>query len=146
MAPAVTTPEPRPASRRERWVAWHPLLFAAYPVLFLWSQNLGEARANDVLPLLVMIVAAAAVALAILTLVFRDARRAALIVTPAVVGLLMYGHVANVVGPAHLRSLVQQAGWALLVVLGLVAALRLGEAGCGARPGSSTPSPSCSSP
>jgi hypothetical protein len=40
-----------------RWVAWHPLLFAAYPVLFLWSQNLGEAAARDALLLLAGMVA-----------------------------------------------------------------------------------------
>ena len=34
----------------------HPLLFAAYPVLFLWSQNLGEVPPEDVAQPLVFVV------------------------------------------------------------------------------------------
>ncbi|HEY3335694.1 MAG TPA: hypothetical protein VGK16_10730 [Candidatus Limnocylindrales bacterium] len=108
-------------------VAWHPVLFAAYPVLFLWSQNLGEAGAGDVLPLAVAAAAVAAGATLILGLLFRDLRRAALVVTPVVVGLLMYGHLANLLHPVHVRPILQQAGWVALVVLGVVAAIRLGE-------------------
>ena len=116
-----------PPSRRARAFALYPFLFAAYPVLFLWSQNLGEANAGDVLPVLVVVLAATAVAMAILTLLFRDARRAALVVTPIVVAILVYGHVATLLKPVHLRPLIQQAGWVLLVVLGIAAAIRLRE-------------------
>ena len=43
-------------SRPSRFAAIHPLLFAAYPVLFLWSQNLGETDPADVvLPLVVLV-------------------------------------------------------------------------------------------
>ncbi len=121
MTPADTTGQ---ASRR----AWHPLLFAVYPVLFLWSQNLGEADSADVLPLVALALIGTAIPFAILGLLLHDARRAALVVTPIVVGLLMYGHVANLLAPAHVRGLIQQAGWVGLVGLGIVAGLRLGEA------------------
>jgi len=113
---------------RRHWFVLYPLLFAAYPVLFLWSQNVGEANPADVLPLVGLAVVVAAVATAVLTLLFRDARRAALVVTPVIVGLLMYGHVANLVHPFHVRPLIQQAGWLALAGLGVVAAIRLDDA------------------
>lgn len=123
----MTTPPPVREPRPRRWIAWHPLLFAAYPVLFLWSQNLGETTPSDVMPWLGLTVAIAAVALLVLGVLFRDARRAALIVSPVAIGLLMYGHLADLVGPGHLRALAQQAGWIGLAGIGLLAALRLGE-------------------
>jgi hypothetical protein len=116
-----------PPVRPHRFVLY-PLLFAAYPVLFLWSQNVGEANPADVLPLVGVAVAVAAAATAVLTLVFRDARRAALVVTPVIIGLLMYGHVANLVHAFHVRPLIQQAGWLALAGLGFVAASRLDDA------------------
>ena len=96
-------------------------------MLFLWSQNLGEASASDVLPLLLLVVALTAVVFGVLALVFRDARRAALIVTPAVIGLLVFGHVAHLIRPMHVKPLLQLAGWSVLVAVGIVAAIRLGE-------------------
>ena len=104
-----------------------PAAVRGLPRLFLWSQNLGEASASDVLPLLLLVVAVTAVVFGVLALVFRDARRAALIVTPAVIGLLMFGHVSNLVRPMHVKPLFQLAGWGVLVALGVVAAIRLGE-------------------
>lgn len=116
-----------PPSRRARAFALYPFLFAAYPVLFLWSQNLGETNAGDVLPILVLVLAVTAAAMVILTLLFRDARRAALVVTPIAVAILVYGHAATLLKPVHLRPLLQQAGWILLILLGIVAAIRLRE-------------------
>ncbi len=123
----MTDPAPTPVARQRPWRSWHPILFAAYPILFLWSQNLGETSSSDVLPLLLQVTAVTTIVFGALALVFRDARRAALIVTPAVIGLLMYGHVANLVRPAHVRPLLQLGAWAALVALGAVAALRLRE-------------------
>jgi hypothetical protein len=108
-------------------IAWHPLLFAGYPVLFLWSQNLGEASIADVLPLVLVPVAVAAAVTVILGAILGDMRRAALIVSPLVVGLLMYGHAANLLRTVHVPVIVQQAAWVALVVVGVIAALRLGE-------------------
>ncbi len=113
---------------RERWFAWYPLLLAAYPVLFLWSQNLGEASASDVLPLLVLSVGLTAIALVVLTLLFRVARRAALIVGALVIAFLMYGHLANLLDEVHIRPVLQQLGWLVLIGLAVVAAIRLNEA------------------
>jgi len=71
----------------------HPLLFAAYPVLFLWSQNMGEVPPGDVVQPLMFVVGLAAITTLGLAIVFGMRARSALIVTPAIFGVLMYGHV-----------------------------------------------------
>ena len=124
--PLATELVVEPAPARSRWAAIHPLLFVAYPVLFLWSQNLGETDPRDVVLPLVVLVGVAAVATWLLGLGLGDRRRSALIVTPLVLGLMMYGHAASLVSRIHVPGLVQQAGWAALVVIGIVAAVRLG--------------------
>jgi hypothetical protein len=126
-APRVTESTAASPSRRARAFTLYPFLFAAYPVLFLWSQNLGETNAGDVLPLLAIVLAVTAVAMVVLTLIFRDARRAALIVAPIAVAILMYGHLLIIMRPFHVRPLLQQAAWVVLVGLGMLGALRLPE-------------------
>ena len=123
----MTQPNSDAPTRRVRAFALYPFLFATYSVLFLWSQNLGETNAGDVFPVLALVLGVTALAMAVLTLVFRDARRAALIVAPIAVAILFYGHAATLVKPFHVRPPLQQIGWALLVVLGIVAAIRLRE-------------------
>jgi hypothetical protein len=113
------------AGTQDGFAGWHPLLFAAYPVLFLWSQNVDEVPLSDALPPLVLIVALAAVATFALALLVGDRARAALVITPVALGLLMYGHVADLV-PAP--GIVHRVGWAALVGLGVLGAWRLGGA------------------
>ncbi len=71
----------------------HALLFAAYPTLFLFSHNLSIAVPRDALPPLVISVTAALFATAVLTLVTRDLRRSALVVSALVFVVFGYGHV-----------------------------------------------------
>ena len=109
-----------------RWVSSiHPVLFAAYPVLFLWSQNVGETDPAEVVLPLVLTTVVVGLITVILGLLMRDVRRAALIMTPLVIGLLMYGHAARVVRPLGVPGLAQQAGWVALVAVATVFALRL---------------------
>ena len=114
-----------PASR-SRWAsALHPVLFAAYPVLFLWSQNVAEADPADVVVPLLVTMGAAAILTVLLGLVFRDVRRAAVAVTPIVIGLLMYGHAARVGRSLHAPVLLQQVAWLTLIAIGVIVAVRL---------------------
>jgi hypothetical protein len=112
-------------SAPDRLAGWHPLLFAAYPVLFLWSQNVDDTPVGDALQVLVGVVVVALVATLLLAVVIGDRARAALIVTPIALGLLMYGHVIDLVAAP---GLVHKAGWAGLVGLGALGAWRLGSA------------------
>ena len=99
----------------------HPLLFAAYPVLFLWSQNLGEVPPEDVAQPLVFVVGLAALVTLGLAIVFGVRARSALIVTPAIFGVLVYGHVFKLTG---LPTDVLVGFWVLVVWLAFLAAWR----------------------
>jgi hypothetical protein len=99
-------------SRRIASLPFYPLLLAAYPVLFLFSQNLGIVSVNEVVLPLVLTVGAAALGLVVLGLIFRDPRPAALIVAAVAVGILAYGHGLRVAASVHL------GGTAFLVVWG----------------------------
>jgi hypothetical protein len=101
----------------------HPLLFAAYPVLFLWSQNTAEIAPGEVAEPLVIVVGGAALATLVLGVVFGDRRRAALIVAPGVLGALLWGHIA---GLADVPEEVRLAGWLGVIGLGAFGAFRLG--------------------
>ena len=118
--PADPTPKPG------RLAAVHPMLFAAYPVLFLWSQNLGETNSSEVVLPLVILVGGAALLTWLLGRVLGDRRRAALVVSPLVIGLLMYGHAAHYLAALHVPAIAQQFGWVVLVIVGAVAAVRVG--------------------
>lgn len=103
-------------SRRDGPVAFHPLLLAAFPVLFLWSRNAAEVMTGQVLPLLGMALAGGAGAYALAALVLRRQHRAALVASALLVLFFSYGHVwqlAGGEGAAH--------GW-LLTVWGVLAA------------------------
>lgn len=117
----------------------------AYPVIFLWSQNLGEVGALDVIRTLVVLVAVVAVATWFVGRLLGDVRRGALIVAPLAFGLLMFGHLASGLDglAANLGSVdlptgggvvvagvpgaaVVGAVLAMLIALGIALALRLG--------------------
>jgi hypothetical protein len=117
--------DPIAGATMPRWfAALHPLLFAAYAVLFLWTQNLGEADPRQVLVPLLVVVAGAGLLTLILGLILRERRRAAIVATPIVVGLTMYGHAVNVARPLGVPAIAHQVAWTILVLAALVVALR----------------------
>lgn len=117
---------PGEVTGRPKWrTATYPVLFAAYPVLFLWSQNLAEAEPAEVLPPLLVTMAAAAALTVVLGLILRDIRKAALILTPLIVGLLGYGHATRLSRALDLPAVVQQLAWAAAIVAAVVLAFRL---------------------
>jgi hypothetical protein len=100
-APASTTARPgrggRLASMRSgvRPFPFHPLLLAAYPVLFLFAQNLTEVALGETYQ---PILRAAAVAVAIMLvagLLLRDLRRGALIASAVVIVWFAYGYLRD---------------------------------------------------
>ena len=103
----------------------HPLLVAAFPVIFLFAQNTNDQPSLSPLwaPLLVAVGGAALVSLVVLGMsraVGASLQRAALALS-LVIGLVMtYGHAWNLVGDGLRLHRYLLAGWALLAVLGLV--------------------------
>ncbi len=112
---------------RDRPVPVYPLLLAAYAVLFLYGQNLGELRPADLGPPLVGVVVAALVVLVVGAYVMGDGRRAALIVGSLTAVLLFYGHAADVLQPFGVRVGFQQVGWAAVLIVVVIVALRIGS-------------------
>jgi hypothetical protein len=99
----------------------HPVLFAVYPILFLWSQNVNETGPADVSDVLGATFLAAGVLMLLGWLAFQDRARGALIVTPAVLAVLLYGHVARLGVPVQ----TEQAGIVAIMAIALVVALKL---------------------
>jgi len=84
---------------RLRPFPFHPVLLAAYPVLFLFAQNLAEVGLGETYQ---PILRASAVAIAITLaagLVLRDVRRGALIASACVIIWFAYGYVRDLAKP-----------------------------------------------
>lgn len=106
----------------------HPLLAAAYPVVFLFAANADEQVTLQPLwtPLLYA-VGATAVVLAVLWLLLRDAWRAALLTTVLVIGFFGYGHAWNAAKGVIPNQWPLIGAWVLAVLIGLFAAWRAGR-------------------
>ncbi len=119
----------RPAGHRPRIdlsaLPLHPLLAAAYPVVFLFATNAAEQVTLQ--PLwgpLGLAVGAAAILLAVVTLVLRDWHRAALLTTVLVAGFFGYGHAWNAAAGILDSQWPLIGAWVLLVGIGLLVAWR----------------------
>jgi hypothetical protein len=104
--------------------AIHPMLLAAYPVLFLFSENLDEQIGLGPLFLpLGLSVAGAALLLGLSWLAIRDMHRAALITSIAVFLFFFYGHAWNLLeGRPTLQDALPLA-WPILGALALAGAV-----------------------
>lgn len=97
----------------------HPILFAIYPVLFLYGQNLGEVTLGDlVVPIAVVVIGAVAV-YAVARLILRSSGRAALAASLLIVTFFAYGRVLDAVANGPI------GGGRLLIVAGVVVLLGL---------------------
>ena len=109
--------------------AWpiHPLLFAAYAVLFLFAENVAEVGLRDAVPPLGRSMIGAGLGLAVCGLLYRDLRRGGLVASALVAAFFGYGHVAGMLEPDTGREF-QLAGWAALVGIVAILAWRLSAA------------------
>lgn len=96
-------------------VPLHPWLFAAYPVIRLYSVNLADVEPGEVVLPLVLVLAATTIGMAGLTMLLHDGRRAAVIVSAVVVPALSFGVLLDVLSDA--------LGLGRLALLALSAAL-----------------------
>jgi hypothetical protein len=114
---------PTLVQRLER-TPFHWLLFAAYPVLFLYAQNIGELEPDELIIPLLLVMGLAGIGFVVLSR-FIDARRAAIIVSGLAILLALYGPLDANIQP-YLRSwLVRAAILAAAGLLLVVIALRL---------------------
>ena len=98
-------------------VPLHPLLIAAYAVLFVYAANIGEVVPADLLwPLTIALLAAGAV-LAICGLAYRNLRRGALLGSAIVVSFAFFGHVSSLLDRDVISEPVQLSLWVAFVVI-----------------------------
>ncbi len=97
----------------------HPLLFAAYPVLSLYSRNFGEVPLHDTArPFAAALVGTISIWL-LAALAARNARKGALIASAAALAFFSIGHIANTL-PEYLRFAVGPACVVALIFLACV--------------------------
>lgn len=122
---------PQVAAPRRSWPArpfplW-ALLIGAYPVLFLFAENVAEVQLRDVIPPLGRGLILAALLLLVAGLLLRDLRRGALVSGALLVAWFGYGHMAELLTTSGVTREVMLAGWALFLALAVGAATRLRE-------------------
>lgn len=105
----------------------HPLLFGAYAVLFLYSQNMAEVDLDDVLPMLGRVVLLVVIAVLVAALAFQDAAIAAILVSAGVIAFFGYGHLARLLAPWQVDANAQQAAWMAFIGLCFLFAVLAGR-------------------
>lgn len=113
-----------PSTPPYRWVL-HPLLLAAYPVLFLFAENAADQMTFNALWLpLAAAVGGAALVLLLGTVLLRDVHRAGIATSVLVAAFFGFGHAWILVGEFLGNEAILFAAWAVAVGIGLLVAWR----------------------
>lgn len=109
-----------------RRIPLHPLLFATFPVLFLFVENAHRVRLGKVTGPLILVLVATVVVTLIAALVLRDLRRGAFAGSGFAILSLSYGHVYNAIQDKAIFGLVVGRDMfllplSMLLALGVVA-------------------------
>jgi len=105
------------------------MLLAAYPVLFLFSENLSEVAFGETFqPILRAVAVAGAIAI-VAGLLLRDIRRGALVASAMVIVWFTYGHVLEIVAPMGVTRDVQMGVSLTFIVVVTLLAIFLRPAG-----------------
>jgi hypothetical protein len=117
--------------RASRWkpFPFHPLLLAAYPVLFLLSENLSEVAFGETFQPILRAMAVAGTIAIVVGLVLRDIRRGALVASAMVVVWFTYGHIQDLVSPMGVSRDVQLTLSLVFVIVVAVGAVVLRPTG-----------------
>ena len=70
---------------------WHPLAFAAWPVVNLYRANIGETPPREALAATLLCMAVAGIVLNIFMLIVRDVRRCALMTSVVILAVMLWG-------------------------------------------------------
>jgi hypothetical protein len=132
VGPEPDMPAPAPEHRRHVGMpVLHPLLFAAFPVLYLFTDNITKGvQLADVWRPLTLVVGATAAVFVILSLLLRNTRKAGVAVSALVALFFSYGYVSGLTQGWSIAGI--QAGsdgfltvlWEVLAVAAVVAAIR----------------------
>ena len=73
--------------------ATHPILFAIFPILFLYTHNIGEFSASVITVPLTVTVSSSLILWALLSIISKDKQKAALGVSGMLLLFFSYGHI-----------------------------------------------------
>jgi hypothetical protein len=99
-------------------------LLAAFPILFLFAENLGETEPGEVVVPLALSVAAAGLAFAVLRVALHDAARAACLTSLGVAAFFLFGHAENLFASVGLTEGKVLAGWSVAAAVLAILILR----------------------
>ena len=102
----------------------HPLLLAAYAVLFVYAANIDEVLPADLLGPLLVALGGSALVLAVCALLYRDLRRGALVASAIVLAVAFFGHLGSQLDEEVVGETLQLLAWAALLVAAAVYAWR----------------------
>ena len=106
----------------------HPLLLAAYAVLFVYAANLSEVLPGDLRWPLQVALAGAAVVVVVCALLYRDPRRGALLASALVLAFAFFGHISSQLDEEVLTEALQLLLWAAFIItVGVYAARARGS-------------------
>ena len=76
----------------KKWFGIHPLLFAIFPILFLFSHNIKEMSFGDTIRPIVIVVSFTFLLWLLLIVIIRDMRKAAIVTSIFLLLFFSYGH------------------------------------------------------
>lgn len=78
-----------------RWFVWHPYLFAWFPILYLHARNTHQVSPGEVFWPLVIVSLGVALATCLVSLLFRNAHKSALVVSSVVLLFFSWSRLLN---------------------------------------------------
>jgi hypothetical protein len=103
----------------------HPVLLAAYAVLFVYAANVSEVLPADLWPPLLVAVAGGLLALGVCALLYRDPRRGALLASALVLAIAFFGHLGAQLDEAVVGEIAQLVAWTVFLVAVAIVAFRI---------------------
>lgn len=104
----------------------HPILFSAFPIVFLAAQNLGELDLGEAVAPLIISVLIGLVAFIVLRRVLRDGTRAGLLVSLVMLAFYLFGHAWNALSGLRLPGVSEPrllVAWLLATAVAVVVIL-----------------------
>lgn len=102
----------------------HPLLLAAYAVLFVYAENITEILPRALIAPLATAVAAAFFVLLVAAVIYRDVRRGAIVATTFLAAFGFFGHITPLFDESRLAEEAQLGMWVLIIGAAAVYAWR----------------------
>jgi hypothetical protein len=106
-----------PGASRLQGFPFHPLLFAAFPILNLYVHNIEEVPLQQIWRPLGLALLGSMMIWVFVSLLTRHVRKAALIASPLILAFFSYGHVANLLPDGLYSAAVPACIVGLLILL-----------------------------